>query len=396
MMEGEAELDRCRLYELIWSEPVSRLAERFGYSDVGFSKLCQKLNIPVPQRGHWARVSAGQDIRKPRLSPPNSMQAHFRITPLSEEERQKFLGKRSQRASTRRAVAAGQASPIVSRLHPLANAAKQRLGRKEGWSNPKGLRSAPTEVLDIEVTEGTLDRAANIASTLLLSLEQLGATIEIDPKKGRSLMDLRGARLGLKISESVTRSPHQPTPAEERAVKRYRDSFRWETESVPYPQIPQYDFTPTGLLTITALGWPERNWRDTKRTQLEQRIPEAVSGIVALAEEVRDREAEAARKKAAHARKVEIYQAEIKRRADERAAYLTLRAEARQWAAANQLRSYIQAQEDAARRNGLLTTEMALWLEWAARKADWIDPTVLVSDAILDAPVPENPGYGYW
>ena len=121
-----------------------------------------------------------------------------------------------------------------------------------------------------------------------------------------------------------------------------------------------------------------------------------ISGIIELAEQVRDREAESARKKAQHTRMVDAYQAQVKRRGDERSAYLSLRADARRWVAANQLRSYIQAHEDAARRDGRLTSEMVLWLEWAARKADWIDPTVLVSDAILDAPEPKSPGYGYW
>lgn len=395
-MEDETELDRCRLYELVWSEPISRLAERFGYSDVGFSKLCQKLSIPVPQRGHWARVNVGQRIKRPILPPPVARQAEFRIAPLSEQDRVNFVEKRRHVATTRRAIATDPDSLYGDRLHPLAQAARQRLRGKDGWSSHKGLRSARTEVLDIEVTESALDRASSIASILLAKLEQLGATVEIDSQKGQTFLALRDARIGLKISESVARAPHQPTPAEERAMKRYRESFRWGTAPVPYPEIPQYDFTPTGLLTVTAHGWPERNWRDTKRTPLEQRLSEVISGIIELAEQVRDREAESARKKAQHTRMVDAYQAQVKRRGDERSAYLSLRADARRWVAANQLRSYIQAHEDAARRDGRLTSEMVLWLEWAARKADWIDPTVLVSDAILDAPEPKSPGYGYW
>lgn len=33
------------------------------------------------------------------------------------------------------------------------------------------------------------------------------------------------------------------------------------------------------------------------------------------------------------------------------------------------------------------------WLAWARAKADWLDPLVLVSDVILDAPEPKRPGY---
>jgi hypothetical protein len=30
------------------------------------------------------------------------------------------------------------------------------------------------------------------------------------------------------------------------------------------------------------------------------------------------------------------------------------------------------------------------------QEAGWLDPTIMVSDVILDAPEPEKPGYGYW
>jgi hypothetical protein len=51
---------RQQLYDLIWSEPKKTLASRFGISDVGLAKTCQRANIPVPERGYWARKQAGQ------------------------------------------------------------------------------------------------------------------------------------------------------------------------------------------------------------------------------------------------------------------------------------------------------------------------------------------------
>jgi hypothetical protein len=33
------------------------------------------------------------------------------------------------------------------------------------------------------------------------------------------------------------------------------------------------------------------------------------------------------------------------------------------------------------------------WLLWARAKADWLDPVILVSDPILDAPEPKRPSY---
>jgi len=124
-------------------------------------------------------------------------------------------------------------------------------------------------------------------------------------------------------------------------------------------------------------------------------LGEVVAGIVSLAEEVRDREQEEARKKAEHERKVQHYEFEIARRTKERAAYRQLRLDAKRWVAANELRAYLRAMGSTAALDGTVSNDLAEWIEWASRKADWLDPTVLVSDAILDAPQPEKPRSWY-
>ena len=62
-------LPRSQLYELVWSKPVRDLAADFSISDVALAKRCRALKIPVPPRGYWARVAAGQKPRRPALSP---------------------------------------------------------------------------------------------------------------------------------------------------------------------------------------------------------------------------------------------------------------------------------------------------------------------------------------
>lgn len=51
---------RQDLYDLVWAELVSVVAKRFGISDVGLAKLCRRHDIPLPPRGHWAKVAAGK------------------------------------------------------------------------------------------------------------------------------------------------------------------------------------------------------------------------------------------------------------------------------------------------------------------------------------------------
>lgn len=58
-------LSRRELYELVWSKPMSKLAQEYGLSDRGLAKLCSRHRVPVPPRGYWAKLSAGVHVTKP-------------------------------------------------------------------------------------------------------------------------------------------------------------------------------------------------------------------------------------------------------------------------------------------------------------------------------------------
>ena len=60
---------RQELYDLVWSIPASKLCEQFGMSGRGLAKLCLRHEIPVPERGWWARKAAGHDVKKLPLLP---------------------------------------------------------------------------------------------------------------------------------------------------------------------------------------------------------------------------------------------------------------------------------------------------------------------------------------
>ena len=59
-------LTRQQLYDLVWSKPVRDVAKDFGMSDVALAKRCRAVRVPIPPRGYWAKVAAGQ---RPRRTP---------------------------------------------------------------------------------------------------------------------------------------------------------------------------------------------------------------------------------------------------------------------------------------------------------------------------------------
>ena len=44
---------------------MTALAQEFGISDRGLAKVCSRHRIPVPPRGYWAKVAAGEQPKVP-------------------------------------------------------------------------------------------------------------------------------------------------------------------------------------------------------------------------------------------------------------------------------------------------------------------------------------------
>jgi hypothetical protein len=66
----KAPFTRSELHARVWQTPLSRLAPELGLSDNGLRKLCQRHDIPVPARGYWARLAAGQTVKPSKLPHP--------------------------------------------------------------------------------------------------------------------------------------------------------------------------------------------------------------------------------------------------------------------------------------------------------------------------------------
>jgi hypothetical protein len=74
---------------------MRQLAQEFRVSDVAIAKACRRANIPIPGRGHWAKIKAGKSVSITPL-PPRSFGMNLDVTfgagryghqrPLTDEE----------------------------------------------------------------------------------------------------------------------------------------------------------------------------------------------------------------------------------------------------------------------------------------------------------------------
>jgi hypothetical protein len=60
---------REELYQMVWDKPMIRLAEEFGITGNGLAKVCGRLDVLYPPRGHWAKKEAGKPVVTLKLPP---------------------------------------------------------------------------------------------------------------------------------------------------------------------------------------------------------------------------------------------------------------------------------------------------------------------------------------
>ena len=283
---------------MVWTTPITKLAKDFGLSDVGFSKICRKHQIPLPPRGHWAKVASGQRIRQSPLPNPQNDPDIEIVRRDPDLNMQRLALKTSQE---RRQLAETEVGEItipeeLSRPHPLTKKTQQFFGdilkkkqREQKLKNPWKLnwedrapineygryRSYPPEGYSLVVSFDCLNRALVFLDTLVKNLEKHGFEIheEIKPqqhpkRKVIAVKDDEG--ISFYLAEGYKR--RLLTPEEQKKVLE-KSLFPKSSEMVP-----------SGKLTLTTSSiefWNERKWTDGSK-RIEQALPEIVAEFLRL------------------------------------------------------------------------------------------------------------------
>jgi hypothetical protein len=403
-------LSREELYELVWSKALSSLAKDFGISDVALGKRCRRLKIPIPGRGYWARVEAGQKSARPKL-------------PAREPEWRDHLALTLARSHWSMAVAPEEdgADPVVRRIAALAvgrcanfletlppvkrTAIRLKHPRRAELHFDRGERSGP--VVPIEVTPEALERALLLADQLLKSAETLGwsfidpasrseGTAEEEkqpaprhgryaeppaaepkpPPEGRLLV--LGEEVEIRIEERFREEPRVPSAAELAREKREYGYHAPRTTSIA-----------TGNLRVARLytygrygGPPRRSWYDRKGTPVEDQIQEILLGCYEIALYMKRRRAKDENEAREAAEAERLREERLERQEGNAKLIKQLETDAGAWHRARYLRRYIGAARR--RLDGEVIAvrylkSMIDFLAWADRYVEQLDP-------LIDAP----------
>lgn len=269
---GFTKFTRKELYEKVWSEPIIKLAELYGFSDVWLARICKRNNIPRPPRGYWARIQSGQRVPKASL-PKGDNDANIEIIthdPALKKERALSSQNRSSRKLLKSIIITEK--PIG--LHPLISRSADILELADQDSS--GLIQYKTVCLDVQVSRGTLQRALLIMSTILNSLESMSYHVSLREDFTRISKD--EVSLNISIHEEMDR--RRRLKAKDHNLEGYYQFGYCLYERRTYP---------SGRLvfSIDDLGFQtqhKRIWRDTDSKKLEDCIKGIILNCLRLTE----------------------------------------------------------------------------------------------------------------
>lgn len=227
-------------------------------------------------------------------------------------------------------------------------------------------------MLQMAVTKDSMDRALRIAEGLVSACQDLGLMTKSRAADADVAIELEGQSITFSITEKVTRSERHETPADRR--KRERAPYFWDRR-------PQYDYHPTGWLTLRLDGYGDgtrMSWGDGKPQRLEDLLADAIAGAVRLAAIRRRRKEEADARQKAWQEAERLRQEARRQHKQEQRRCERLFVEVELWRMAGRLRDYLAAEERAmveAEKSIEPGSEQSAYVQWIALVADQLDPT---------------------
>jgi hypothetical protein len=377
--------EREKLYEEVWSHPVTKVAEQYGVSDVAIRKICVKLKVPLPPRGYWARISAGQQLRKtplPKFTGASEIVRHRfvpeapAVPPPPEPEHVVSRREFETRPESRIVVADTLDEPHRF-VRATRHALKSRSGRDaRNWPRGYGIRA-----LEVAVSQESVDRALRIMDALAKALASRGMPFAADgDEHDRPHVKVQGEKLSVRLSEKSTRTERQPTVEERQYMKR--------TGSNWYPN--RYVYNSTGALSLAVNGefGISASCSDGKSQRLEDRLNDFVIALEEVAARQKRTREEHEEQRREWDRQEEVRRKKEWARSEEMQKLKELEEEAQQWRRAENIRAYVASVEAShvEQRIGIdAKSELGRWIAWARSRADWLDPRIGAACQILDA-----------
>lgn len=160
-------VSREDLYELVWAQPMTKVAEQFDVSGTYLARVCSVLNVPRPERGYWAKLAVGRAPAKPPLpeARPGDQLSWSTGGVLQEPPKPRHPPARQR---------AARVQVPKDRVHPLIRGARKHFEHGREVEEGKYLRPYKKLRVDLTASMACLDKALDFANSLFNALEAQG------------------------------------------------------------------------------------------------------------------------------------------------------------------------------------------------------------------------------
>lgn len=354
--EDQNSLTRAEIFELVWKQPMRTLAPQFGVSDVGFAKMCRRLDIPTPPRGYWAKLQHGHKVRRPKLPPaPPATDERINVkaeahTPSPDDNLPEDI------AAIVEGV--GQRAIVVPQSSSKVHAVIQRW-QSEDEGQKHNIFSRPTRIGPTE------RRRRRILNTLFHEIERLRGSVKVE-ERHKFKLTVAGEILEVDCSERYRQVKVPLTPEERQRSWGDLQEYRTDHQATSELRLRIENYFSERL---------RREWHDLTDKPLETQIQDVLIGL-ARAAAIERRKRLAREEEERKRREAELRRWELERRHSKTDKYLKeIITEADAWARAAHLRRYANATIEALRDDASDdATEERSRAQWALSAADCIDP----------------------
>lgn len=367
-------VSREALYDLVWDEPVRTIAQRMGISDVWLKKCCARAEIPVPDRGYWAKLRAGKRVAR-RSLPPRPPGIPADVTIKSDQHPNRWPP-----VPEAELAAPPPVEPtFVEPMEAVIDRIDQSLGRIRIMRDFGSAHRLIRQILDedalrrlkpsdapyrLRYSEPLFDapfeqRRLRILNSLFLALTRAGHQPWLNEPQARNI----GVTVGSERVSFALDNPKARTEADGR-VRAPREAY----------EILRLDIPATG-----------ETWTDDDSGRIEDRLREIVLKLI-VAGEVQYRASAHRAYESACRRRTEMERMLAERRAEaarlacekaakaeaeRRKALLQMAADHR---VAQDIRAFVDAAIRALDPDAAVATPAADWAAWALGVAEQIDP----------------------
>ena len=270
---------------MVWATPMSRLATEFGITGNGLAKICDRLGVPHPPRGYWAKKEAGKPVVIRRLPKAKADTPNFAdIQPSAPRVKTKS----TVPVAPADVEGSGQSASSLdepNELHPLVRAwVKQH--KEEQTRRAREQRRRRSGIWDFEpgelpdLTDRDLYRF-QATSTLIRSVQAAGAKVTEALISGKLKITVSGHEIDMVVCEKMRQGIRRAEP----------EDNKWTA----YPEHHQTGLYSSGFLRVainTYLGGSKPEWVESKAKMFPSMLPEITATVVAAGPRLEERQQE--------------------------------------------------------------------------------------------------------